>query len=194
MEREETKTGGAAPSFGDTEEALGERCAHPECRESGRFRAPKSRDNLGDYFWFCLDHVREYNAAWNYFADMDDAAIEQALRHDSVWQRPTWPLGVRAGLPRFRDTMNLFHRDDTLEPKMAREAAVQMKAMTGEERRAMSELGLEPPLTRADLKLRYKILAKTLHPDANGGDKKAEERLKSVNHAYKTLRDSDRLI
>ncbi len=50
-----------------------------------------------------------------------------------------------------------------------------------------------PPVSRDDVKARYKMLAKSLHPDANGGDKRAEERLKSVNHAYTTLRHSDRL-
>jgi DnaJ-class molecular chaperone len=55
-------------------------------------------------------------------------------------------------------------------------------------------LGLVAPVTEADVKLRYKILAKMLHPDANGGDKRAEDRLKSVNYAYTTLRNSERIV
>lgn len=168
-------------------------CAHPLCDEPGPYRAPRSRDNLNQYYWFCLEHIREYNAAWNYYAGMDDAAIERALRDDSVWRRPTWPLGARSGFKQFRDPLNLFTGEEPIDPKTARAAEVQLQSMTGEERKAMAELGLEPPVSRDDLKVRYKILAKTLHPDANGGDKRAEERLKSVNHAYKTLRDSDRL-
>ena len=39
-----------------------------------------------------------------------------------------------------------------------------------------------------EVKRRYKALAKTLHPDTNGGSKKAEERLKHVNQAYSTLK------
>jgi curved DNA-binding protein CbpA len=42
----------------------------------------------------------------------------------------------------------------------------------------------------SDVKARYKTLAKRLHPDANGGDKVAEERLKLVNHAYTILKNS----
>ncbi|CAN0531639.1 unnamed protein product, partial [Laminaria digitata] len=49
-------------------------CDHPDCQESGEFRAPRSRMELTRSYWFCLEHVREYNAAWNYYADMDDAA------------------------------------------------------------------------------------------------------------------------
>ena len=69
-----------------------------------------------------------------------------------------------------------------------------MRSMTPAERDAISVLGLVAPVTKADVKVRYKILAKMLHPDANGGDKRAEDRLKSVNYAYTTLRDSEHLI
>ena len=64
-------------------------CAHPDCNLVGEFRAPRSRDALDSYYWFCLEHVREYNAAWNYYADMDDTAIEAEKRNDVVWRRPT---------------------------------------------------------------------------------------------------------
>jgi curved DNA-binding protein CbpA len=39
-----------------------------------------------------------------------------------------------------------------------------------------------------DVKTRYKELAKRHHPDANGGDRAAEERLKSINLAYAAVR------
>ena len=38
------------------------------------------------------------------------------------------------------------------------------------------------------LKARYKELAKRHHPDANGGDKASEERLKLINLAYAAIR------
>jgi curved DNA-binding protein CbpA len=49
---------------------------------------------------------------------------------------------------------------------------------------------LTPPVTLEGLKTRYKELVKRHHPDANGGDKEAEERLKLVNQAYATLKQS----
>ena len=169
-------------------------CDHPDCQAPGEFRAPRSRTELTRFYWFCLEHVREYNAAWNYYADMDEAAIEAEIRKDIVWQRPTWPLGTRpgaSGAP-FHDPLSLLG-DGATDPKADREARVQMQNLTGAEREALSVLGLVAPITKADIKQRYKLLAKTLHPDANGGDKRAEDRLKSVNHAYTTLRDSERL-
>ncbi|MGA1026496.1 MAG: molecular chaperone DnaJ, partial [Lutimaribacter sp.] len=36
-------------------------CEHDGCREPGKFRAPKAPDVLDEFFWFCKDHVREYN-------------------------------------------------------------------------------------------------------------------------------------
>ena len=168
-------------------------CDHPDCTEPGVHRAPRSRTELESYFWFCLQHAREYNAAWNYCAGMNDREIEAELRRDTVWRRPTWPLGIRAQQKSITDPFGLFHRDDTDDPGLARARQAQLNAMSGEERKALATLGLDAPVTLDDVKLRYKMLAKTLHPDANGGDKKAEERLKSVNHAYTTLRHSDRL-
>ncbi|MAI49536.1 MAG: molecular chaperone DnaJ [Rhodospirillaceae bacterium] len=169
-------------------------CDHPNCQAVGEFRAPRSRSELTQFFWFCLEHVREYNAAWNYYADMDDAAVEAEIRKDIVWQRPTWPLGTRpgaSGAP-LHDPLSLLGEGAT-DARADREVKVEMQNLSSEEREALSVLGLVAPITKADVKHRYKLLAKTLHPDANGGDRKAEDRLKSVNHAYTTLKDSERL-
>jgi curved DNA-binding protein CbpA len=54
---------------------------------------------------------------------------------------------------------------------------------------ALDVLELSWPLTLADVKSRYKELVKLHHPDANGGDKAAEERLKVINLAYSTLKN-----
>ena len=72
-------------------------CDHPGCVAGGEFRAPKSRLELRDYYWFCLDHIRAYNSAWNYYAGMSDREIEAEIRRDTVWQRPSWRLGDRHG-------------------------------------------------------------------------------------------------
>ena len=45
-------------------------CEHPGCTAHAAHRAPKARDALNEFRWFCLPHVREYNASWNYFAGM----------------------------------------------------------------------------------------------------------------------------
>ncbi len=156
-------------------------CDHPDCGDAGKFRAPVSPRRPGEFHSFCLKHVREYNAAWDYCAGMDRHAVEAQIKDDTVWNRPTWPLGDRP--PRFepfRDPFDALGRD---APPAATPDA---------ERRALATLGLEPPVDRGEVSRRYRLLAKKLHPDANGGDKRAEERLKSVNRAYATLRNGSR--
>ena len=72
-------------------------CDWPGCNGDGEHRAPKSRNELKSYHWFCLDHVRRYNAGWNYYDGMTDAEVEADVRRDTVWHRPSWPLGGKNG-------------------------------------------------------------------------------------------------
>jgi len=162
-------------------------CDHAGCREAGEHRAPKSRRNLEDYFWFCLDHVREYNRAWDFCAGMTPEEIETLVRQDTTWQRASWPLGRLSGggfmggdPERIKDSFGLFGED--LWQRRKRPAA---KADPAEDARRVMEL--KGPLTLASLKARYKELCKRHHPDANGGDKAAEERFKEIGQAYRTL-------
>src|ERR1051325_3900540 len=84
-------------------------CEHPGCEAGGDFRAPRSRLELNRYYWFCLEHVRAYNLAWNYYAGMSDSEIEAEIRRDTVWQRPSWRLGERHGPgPRIHDGFGFY--------------------------------------------------------------------------------------
>lgn len=171
-------------------------CDHPDCDGPGEFRAPKSRDRLDEYHWFCLDHVREYNKAWNYYAGMSQAEVEAETRRDTTWQRPTWPLGARAGgYRRFVRSTTSIHDgfgffDDGDGERARRHANARAAGFHPDSAgaRAIAIMNLEPPLNLTRLKARYKELVKLHHPDANGGDKVAEERLKEINEAYATLK------
>ena len=50
-------------------------CDHEGCQEKGLYRAPKAPDVLDDFFWFCKDHVREYNAKWSFFDGKTEAEM-----------------------------------------------------------------------------------------------------------------------
>jgi hypothetical protein len=162
-------------------------CDHPGCSQAGEYRAPKSRRALRDYYWFCLDHVRAYNAAWDFYAGMRPDEIEEIVRSDITWQRPTWPLGrVTGGRFRFdpervKDPLGIFGGDMWQR---------QQATPPSPEQAAMEVMDLSMPLTLEILKARYKELCKRHHPDTNGGDKAAEERFKQISQAYKTLRES----
>ena len=163
----------------------GPRCQHPGCHASGEFRAPMGRLREGQYFSFCLDHVREYNATYNYFNGMSDEAVLSYQKDALTGHRPTWKMGANrqdeAGLgthesSRARDT----HRTASNAARPPRHGVVA--------RKALQVLGLDDEARAPDIKARYKELVKRLHPDANGGDRSNEDRLREIINAYNTLR------
>ncbi len=162
-------------------------CDHPGCSELGAFRAPRSRAALQEYYWFCLEHVRAYNASWDFYRGMSEAEVEASRRADVVGGRPSWPLGARG--PRYYGL-----DDDELRAALRRffaydqEKAQHPRRPPTQEEEALAVLELEAGATAAEIKARYKVLAKLHHPDANGGDKAAEDRLKSINQAYTYLK------
>ena len=158
-------------------------CEWPGCDSHGDYRAPKARDRLREFQWFCLEHIREFNRGWDYFAGMSQSDIDNHRREDVTWHRPTWRYGTAYGLADdWRDVFGLFV--DGLgqrqrPPPRPRTRAEEM----------MARLGLATGFTLVELKRHYKKLAKEHHPDLHGGDKAAEERLKLINEAYTFLRE-----
>ncbi|WP_218574814.1 J domain-containing protein [Reyranella sp. CPCC 100927] len=164
---------------------------------AAEFRAPKSRTQLHQYRWFCLEHVREYNAKWDFYAGMNETEIEAQIRADQTWRRPTWKVGARTDrratndpLEDLLDPYDILADSEVLQAKGKRRAPAQPNNLTPAEQQALSILDLTWPQTLDSVKVRYKQLAKRHHPDANGGSKEAEERLKLINRAYTTLRQS----
>ena len=170
-------------------------CEAPGCGLCGEFRAPRARDRLTDYRWFCLEHVREYNKKWDYFAGLDADQIEAHIRADTIWRRPVWPLGARRSHSAYHivDPFDLAADAGFGDPSEALRRKDGSEQLTPAERNALGVLELSWPLTLADVKSRYKELVKLHHPDANGGAREAEEKLKQINAAYSTLRASERL-
>ena len=169
-------------------------CESPGCRLWGEYRAPRARDRLNEHRWFCLEHVREYNKKWDYFAGLDADAIEAHIRADTTWRRPVWPLGGRSSGGSYAHIIDPFGLAD--DAGLGEKPAPKMdgsEQLTPAERNALDVLELSWPLTRAAVKSRYKELVKLHHPDANGGARDAEEKLKQINAAYSTLRASEHL-
>lgn len=170
-------------AFAPDPNAPGTVCDAPGCANPGEFRAPKSRTDLREFYWFCLEHVRAYNASWDFYRGMSPVEIEAELRADSSWQRPTWPLG-RVGRG--------YRAEEAVEAELNAYAFGAHKppppSTPAELREPLDVLGLIWPVTLPDVKAKYKELAKRHHPDANNGDKRSEERLKRINLAYATLR------
>lgn len=163
----------------------------PACCGMGEYRAPKSRTTLQDYWWFCLEHVRAYNASWDFYKGMTPGQIEAQLRADTSWQRPSWPLGRTGSAAAWepdalRDPLHILAAGGVNQGPASPRGATEQTP--NEMREPMATLGLSWPTTLETVKTRYKELAKRHHPDANGGDKAAEERLKIINLAYAAVR------
>ena len=177
------------PTWRSNEQPEVRLCDKPGCTEEGHYKAPRSSHNVRDYIWFCLDHVREYNKAWNYFEGMDELGMEDAIRDSTTWERPSWKfgtatstVGARSWQANFDDPLNILGggNDQTRTP--------QERKLTNDERKAWDVFGLSPCTDQDKVKKRYKELAKTHHPDANGGSREAEDRLKTINWAYSILK------
>lgn len=89
-----------------------------------------------------------------------------------------------------RDPFGFFHENGRPGGSGSAERGPSGRRASAEETKALRVMDLQFPFSQAELKRRYKELAKRYHPDANGGDKAAEERLKLVNQAYATLKNS----
>jgi DnaJ-domain-containing protein 1 len=172
------------------------RCDQAGCKGEGLYRAPKSRRQLRDYYYFCFEHVQAYNKAWNYHAGMSAEEIEQHLRAAVIGERPLWPLGARGnqfwGQARhFRDPLepNFSFFDENGDDGPGHERAAARARPATLEDQALATLGLTGPADIATIKQHYKRLVKRYHPDANGGgDQAAEEQLKRINEAYAILK------
>jgi hypothetical protein len=166
------------------------RCARPECENEGTHKVPKARDRLNEHLWFCLEHARAHNESWDYFAGMNETQIEAFRTEALTGHRPTWPLGKRSARPRagvdfshIEDSYDVFGGVAEKERPRAPE-----RHLTRPQLVALETLNLDASATLHQIKARYKELVKRFHPDANGGDRGAEERLKQVIKAYAVLR------
>lgn len=158
-------------------------CAAGKCREPGEYKAPKSRWLTGQYQFLCLEHVREFNRAWDYFEGWTSTQIEEFRDGAAHGHRPTWKIGTQPFFTsdKLRDS---FFRMMGEEPPKARkpESRSQRK-----EREALALLNLEPGAPLAAIKAEYKKLVKKYHPDVNRGDKASEETFKRITGAYTQL-------
>jgi hypothetical protein len=191
---------GLKEAIGLAEPPAGRLCDHPTCAQLAEHRAPRSRESLNEYLWFCLEHVTLYNRAWNYYAGLSEKEVERLIVSDSMWQRPTWPLGSRGqqfgtGSAEPDDAFGMFEEERQAERRQRRandtgrgHAGARARARLTEEQRAFATLEVDGTIDMAALKAHYRSLVKRYHPDANGGDKAAEDRLKQINEAYHTLK------
>lgn len=162
-------------------------CAVPGCPNPAEFRAPRSNrvaGSVGGWQWLCLDHVREFNAGYNFFDGLSPEDIAAAQSPLAGWERaahdPTVRFNDRTGIIRDR------YGPDAFAGRRAKSGHV----LSDPDMAALTALGLGVEASPADIRRAYKALVRQYHPDANGGDRSHEAKLQAVVQAYTHLKSA----
>ena len=169
-------------------------CEHAGCRETGQYRAPKSPDDLEEFYWFCKEHVREYNLKWNFFHGQSEDEVAAQVDKDRVWERETKPFANKTGEEArawsrlgIDDPYQILGENATRNPG---KSITGTRKLPPTERRALDILDAKDHWTKTEIRKSYKALIKVLHPDMNGGDRGHEEQLSEVVWAWDQIKDS----
>ncbi len=126
---------------------------------------------------------------------MSDDAVAKYQREALVGHRPTWSMGVNRAAKGHReegedpagDPLGMFRqRQGAAEAPAA--AAPRRPPYSAATMKALEVLGLDTAADAGVVKTRYKMLVKRLHPDANGGDRSSEDKLREIIRAYNFLK------
>jgi hypothetical protein len=179
----------------------GRPCDWPDCPNEGEFRAPGARapgfDGPGDYRWFCLDHIRAFNAGYDYFEGMSPEEIWQAQSPIHGWASEARAFRPTAGVddaPRWADFTDPLEAINARARGFSRARTADQaqradgRILTPDERKALTVLDLPLDADRRQLRVRYSDLVRRFHPDRNGGDRSHEGKLQQVIEAYQLLR------
>ena len=183
------------------------RCQWKGCNGVGDHRAPRGRGRDGQYYLFSLEHVRQYNAAYNYFDGMNDSEVQDFQKDAMTGHRPTWKVGVNASAPGATSSSTAAAAETarsaaafrTIDPhaffarraKAAREQAPESRRQLRPlERKSFQTLNLPGEATKVEIKARFKELVKIYHPDTNGGDARSGDKLREIIQAYNYLKQA----
>ena len=161
-------------------------CDWDKCREIGLYKAPIEKDNSKKYRLLCLDHIKIFNKNWNYFSDMDEGEIENFIKSDLTWHKPTKSFSSSENFFKIlwnnalEDKTNIFQNSNFKNFKKSK--------LSQKDRDALEVLGLKYEAKWPDIQKKFKGLVKKYHPDKNHGSKKYEDILKKVTLAYSQLK------
>ncbi len=178
-------------------------CQWRNCSKRGLHRAPKGRDCEGEYYYFCREHVTEYNKSYNYFAGMNDGEVADFQKSATTGHRPTWSMGVHgtdtASVEALRHAREAGTAHDPFEilrnvrgrtHENVNPAEVKRRLISKGAKKHLHALNLDEHATPDEIKIQFKALVKLHHPDHNGGDRSSEERFREVLAAYNYLKQA----
>ena len=162
-------------------------CNWDNCKESGEFKAPLEKDNSKSFRWLCYEHIKLFNKNWNYFDGMHQNEIEDFLKSDLTWHRPTQKFGSADNFfnilwnNALNDKFNFFKQEEIINKLNGRK-------FSQKDKDAFRIMGLEFNADWSIVQKKFKTLVKKFHPDKNSGDKQFEDKLKKITLAYSHLK------
>ena len=157
-------------------------CYNPDCKELGIYPAPKSKENLREYLYFCINCIREFNKSWNYFEGLNEQELEIEIRKSTTWNRPSWKFGTKNLNYDFEKAFRQFNEKKKLDEN---------KNVSKKIKDAFNLLDLDLNSTPDEIKRRYKNLAKKWHPDVQQNETNHNKnKFIDITNAYKTILDS----
>jgi len=162
-------------------------CEWENCKESGKFKAPQEKDNSKNYKWLCKEHIKLFNKNWNYFEGMSQVEIEDFLKSDLTWHRPTQKFASSDNFfnilwnNALSDKFNFFKQE-----KMTNDFTV--RKLSEKDKDAFRIMELELNADWSIVQKKFKTLVKKFHPDRNSGNKRFEDKLKKITLAYSHLK------
>jgi hypothetical protein len=172
-------------------------CQWKGCSAAGLHRAPMGRGREGQYLRLCIEHVREFNASYNYFVGMSNAEVEAYQKDSLTGHRPTWKVGANSWAHGTRDGIvhggghaRRFGDPHEFFPWRTTRAGESRRNLKPLELKSLEALDLTAAAERPEIKARFKELVKRHHPDANGGDKRSEDKLREIIQAYNYLKQA----
>ena len=157
-------------------------CYNPDCKELGLYPAPKSKENLREYLYFCINCIREFNKSWNYFEGLNEQELEIEIRKSTTWNRPSWKFGTKNLNYDFEKAFRQFNEQKKLDEN---------KNVSKKIKDAFNLLDLDLNSTPNEIKRRYKNLAKKWHPDVQQNETNHNKnKFIDITNAYKTILDS----
>lgn len=166
-------------------------CMCEGCEEPAKYRAPQSPEEPGKYYYFCLHHVRIYNKQWDFFDGKSREDIEKFQKDSLYGHRKT-----RASASNVKSTNSNYNDQKLIEEELEKifsrvsrrkeQIKKTSKALTSEHLEALNILQVDADSNWNTIKISYKKLAKSHHPDIN--TESDGEMLKSINQAYSILK------
>ena len=162
-------------------------CEWQNCKEIGKFKAPLEKDNSKNYKWLCEEHIKLFNNNWNYFEGMSQNEIENFIKSDITWHRPTQKFGSSDNFfnilwnNALNDNFNLFKGEKIFKDS-------EYNKLNEKDKDAFRIMGLEINAEWLIIQKKFKTLVKKFHPDRNAGNKQFEDKLKKITLAYSHLK------